>query len=141
MTTAPNGKPSGKLPSPPPAYTELDPSQQSSSSAGAGASATAQPSSAPSRPAQHQTDHYYGPTPLLSQQQTHILPYYDPRSQYSLAEATSRARWRFIGALFWALLILSVISVICGTEVEIQQRPWRGWREIFGGNGDPWENQ
>jgi hypothetical protein len=131
---------SQKPSSPPPAYVEVDPSQQHASSSRPqpppqSASYPADPSSL------HHTAGYYGPTPILAQQQTHILPYYDPRSPYSVTEATSRARWRFLGALFWALLILSVTSAICGMEVEIQRHPWRGWWVIFGGNNDPWMDQ
>ncbi|KAI0686494.1 hypothetical protein BC835DRAFT_1235351, partial [Cytidiella melzeri] len=111
---------SQKPPSPPPAYAELDHPGQSTSSS--------QPHITSQPPAHRHPDGYYGPTPLMAQPQTHILPYYDPRSQHSVAESTTRARWRFIGALLWALLILSVVSTVCGMEADIQRRPWRGWR-------------
>ncbi len=127
--------PSQKPPSPPPAYAELDPSEQSASSS---SRPQPPPQLRPSSP--YHGDNYYGPTPLLAQQ-SHVLPYYDPRSSYSVAEAVARARWRFIGALFWAFVILSAASLIFGMEVEIQRRPWRGWRVVFGGNGDPWMDQ
>ena len=49
----------------------------------------------------------HGPTPIL-QQQT-LLPYYDPRSVYSVHEASSRARWRFLGAIAWAYGLIALV--------------------------------
>lgn len=122
---------SPKPSSPPPAYTEIDPAQLPSSSA------------TPHSPTAFSTHTGYGPTAITAQQQT-ILPYYDPRSPYALEEATSRARWRFIGALFWAVLILALTSFLLGVEVDIQREPWRGNRVRIGfgkGNTDPWSDQ
>ena len=117
--------------SPPPAYTEIDPTQLPSSSA------------TPQSPTGFATHQGYGPTSITAQQQT-ILPYYDPRSPHAIAEATSRARWRFIGALVWAVLILAFASFLLGIEVDIQRQPWRGNRIRIGfgkGNTDPWMDQ
>ncbi|PSR92211.1 hypothetical protein PHLCEN_2v4741 [Hermanssonia centrifuga] len=127
---------SPKPSSPPPAYTEVDPTQL--------AATTSRPpmdsqfSSTPSFP----THAGYGPTPL-AQQQTELLPYYDPRSPHSVSVASSRARWRFAGALLWAIAILMIMSVLMGFEMEIQRQPWRGnlWRRMTFGNADEWRDQ
>ena len=81
----------------------------------------------------------YGPTNII-QQQTHLLPYYDPRSPYAVAEASSRARWRFVGAFCWAILILAVASAVLGVEIDIQNNPWNGdyVRRVVFGNTDAW---
>ncbi|KAH9939248.1 uncharacterized protein BXZ73DRAFT_99451 [Epithele typhae] len=50
----------------------------------------------------------WGPTPIA--QQAALLPYYDPRSPHAVAAAATRARWRFVSAALWAVLILSVIK-------------------------------
>ena len=111
MAAAPQS--SGKPLTPPPAYTEYpDPQQHqptSSNPAGNAQSPVAAPLSFP-------THGGYGPTPIA--QQTQLLPYYDPRSQYAVAEANRRARWRFIEAALWALVVLSVVSFVTGWEVE-----------------------
>lgn len=64
----------------------------------------------------HSTDRpptpLFGPTPI-SQQQGLLLPYYDARSPYSIEQADARTRWRFLGALLWAIVILSVLVVVC----------------------------
>lgn len=139
-----------KPPSPPPSYTEVDASQYSGSSRppvsshhnhqhhshqhqhGHHHNALGSPLAFPAHPG-------YGPTPIANQH-THVLPYYDPRSPYAIAEANSRARWRFVGAFIWALLILAILSVLCGVEVQIQRQPWRGWW-LGSGNSDPWMDQ
>ena len=108
--------PSGKPDTPPPAYSEypvpqqqprLSPNQSSSTS--------------PYTPVGTQLPFPahagYGPTPIA--QQTQLLPYYDPRSPYAVAEANARARWRFITALLWALVILGLLSCMMGLEVEV----------------------
>ena len=65
-----------------------------------------------SSPGSHTTP-LFGPTPI-SQQQGMLLPYYDPRSPYSIEQADARTKWRFLGALFWAIIILSALAlVIC----------------------------
>jgi hypothetical protein len=120
--------------SPPPAYTEVDPALLPSSSG---------TSSSPTGFTTRTGTTGYGPTSITAQQQT-ILPYYDPRSPHALAEAMSRARWRFLGALFWAVLILACTSLLLGIEVDIQRQPWRGNRvriSIGKGNRDPWMDQ
>ncbi|KIP10412.1 hypothetical protein PHLGIDRAFT_18331 [Phlebiopsis gigantea 11061_1 CR5-6] len=124
--------PSTKPSSPPPAYTEVDPTQHASSSA-----------PTPQSPTVFTTHGGYGPTSIMTQQQT-ILPYYDPRSPHAAAEAALRARWRFIGAFCWAVLILAFTSFLLGIEVDIQREPWRGNRVRIGfgkGNTDPWMDQ
>ncbi|GJE87481.1 hypothetical protein PsYK624_035640 [Phanerochaete sordida] len=123
---------SPKPASPPPAYTEVDPAQLAESS-----------SATPQSPTGFSTRQGYGPTSITSPQQT-ILPYYDPRSPYAIAEAASRARWRFIGAFLWAVVILAFVSFLLGIEVDIQREPWRGNRIRIGfgkGNTDPWMDQ
>ncbi|GBE80116.1 hypothetical protein BKA93DRAFT_770946 [Sparassis latifolia] len=60
----------------------------------------------------------YGPTPIA--QYTHLLPYYDLRSPYALAEAGSRARWRFVGAMVWAVAILLLAGFVTGYEVHLK---------------------
>ena len=59
----------------------------------------------------------YGPTPIA--QQAQLLPYYDPRSPYAVTAANQRARWRFIEAAVWAVVILSVVSFVTGWEVRM----------------------
>ncbi|KAG1752520.1 uncharacterized protein EDB91DRAFT_521681 [Suillus paluster] len=58
---------------------------------------------------------HFGPTPLLNSDPTlGLLPYYDLRSPYAIAEATSRARWRFICASLWAVGITILLLVVGG---------------------------
>ncbi|KAG2115920.1 uncharacterized protein F5147DRAFT_384668 [Suillus discolor] len=56
---------------------------------------------------------HFGPTPLLHSDPTlGLLPYYDLRSPYAIAEATSRARWRFICASLWATgIVMWLVAV------------------------------
>lgn len=56
---------------------------------------------------------HFGPTPLLHSDPTlGLLPYYDLRSPYAIAEATSRARWRFICASLWATgIVMWMVAV------------------------------
>jgi hypothetical protein len=55
----------------------------------------------------------FGPTPLLQSEPTlGLLPYYDPRSPYAIAEATTRARWRFICASLWAVGIIALLLAV-----------------------------
>ena len=66
---------------------------------------------------QYQSPHAgqpYGPTPLSATQQAALLPYYDPRSPYALEQAVKRARWRFIGAMLWAVGIWVGVGLITG---------------------------
>lgn len=89
--------------SPPPAYTEI-----------VGPSSS---SPAPNLAAHHHPS--YGPTPTtLLQQQVHVLPYYDPRSDWSMREGISRARWRFLGAVAWALVVLALAGLFMGFEAR-----------------------
>jgi hypothetical protein len=72
-----------------------------------------QPSSLPS------TTPAFGPTPLaLPQQQAVLLPYYDARSPHSIAMAVRRARWRFVGAVMWAIVFVLVITALAGSGAE-----------------------
>lgn len=64
----------------------------------------------------------YGPTPI-SQQQQASLPYYDPRSVYSLQAAKRRARERFFGAVAWVMLILALLPVLAWMDMRIRS----GW--------------
>ncbi|KZP03940.1 hypothetical protein FIBSPDRAFT_878991 [Athelia psychrophila] len=62
------------------------------------------------------THHLFGPTPIAQQQEA-LLPYYDSRSPYAVGQASSRARWRFIGAVFYALIIWMALLVVLGVEI------------------------
>ena len=140
MSTIP--QPSGKPLGPPPAYSELPNSAQQQRPAppphhpapgglGVPGSSGYSPPSAPfAFPHPHPHPGSYGPTPIA--QQTQLLPYYDPRSPYAIAEATSRARWRFVFAALWAVFILSVVSAATGWEVERARmsRLERGWYAV-----------
>ncbi|KAH8118665.1 hypothetical protein DFH11DRAFT_692710 [Phellopilus nigrolimitatus] len=105
--------------SPPPAYSAIPSIASPALSANQSASSSySQPSlvPAPSGPpfAIHQHNpHTYGPTPIL-QQQAALLPYYDPRSPYSIEQAVSRARWRFVGAILWAIGIWIAFGLVTG---------------------------
>lgn len=99
MIVDPNKSPT----SPPPPYTLED---------------TAEPPAASSHSHAHPA---FGPTPLAQQPET-LLPYYDPRSPYSVEQAGVRARKRFIGALFWAIVLILVAGMITGTGVSARRR-------------------
>ncbi|KAI0711052.1 hypothetical protein C8T65DRAFT_648007 [Cerioporus squamosus] len=106
---------SGKPTTPPPAYSEHPEAHQQHLSANQAApsTSTSSPVSPLAFPAHTP---YYGPTPIA--QQAQLLPYYDPRSPYAVAEANHRARWRFISAAIWAVAILTFVSFMMGLEVE-----------------------
>jgi hypothetical protein len=63
---------------------------------------------------------HFGPTPISNSQQQGLLniplPYYDPRSPYAIEQAISRARWRFIGGLLYAVGIFAVVGMFVGAE-------------------------
>ncbi|KAI5119599.1 hypothetical protein M0805_005769 [Coniferiporia weirii] len=105
MTTA-------KPDSPPPAYSSIptipSPIQQTASTSHSHPHPHPHPQPGPA--AAH---HVYGPTPIM-QQQGILLPYYDPRSPYSIEQAVSRARWRFIGAISWAVGIWIAFGLVTG---------------------------
>ncbi|KAI0638597.1 hypothetical protein C8Q77DRAFT_1154219 [Trametes polyzona] len=108
-------QPSGKPLTPPPAYSEHpDPGQQHVSPNHSSSTSPYSPSGAPLPFPAHAG---YGPTPIA--QQTQLLPYYDPRSPYAIAEAAARARWRFIEAVLWAVFILGVVSFVTGWEIQV----------------------
>ena len=56
----------------------------------------------------------YGPTPIGAQ----TIPYYDARSEWALEDGARRARRRFFGALFWALIIYIGMAALAGGMVE-----------------------
>ncbi|OJA19321.1 hypothetical protein AZE42_00414 [Rhizopogon vesiculosus] len=59
------------------------------------------------------TPPHFGPTPLLQSEPTlGLLPYYDPRSPYAIAEATTRAQRRFICASLWAVGIIMLLLAV-----------------------------
>ena len=59
----------------------------------------------------------FGPTPLVQSEPTlGVLPYYDPQSPYALEAAVSRARWRFFGAVAWAIGILLTLAALATLE-------------------------
>ena len=68
----------------------------------------------------------YGPTPLQADTST-ILPYYDPRSPWALHAAASRARWRFLGALFWAGILWVALGSLVGGAVDDMARGDGSW--------------
>lgn len=59
----------------------------------------------------------YGPTPITSQEQRLVLPYYDPRSPHAMQQARSRARWRFFSALLCAFGIWVAVGIVTGSIV------------------------
>jgi hypothetical protein len=63
----------------------------------------------------------YGPTPIrLYPEGVGILPYYNPEAfhtQELIAEATRRARWRFLEALMWAVIIWCAVGALTGATV------------------------
>ena len=68
----------------------------------------------------------YGPTPI-SQQQQAALPYYDPRSVHSIQAAERRAKERFVGAVLWVILILSLLPVLFWMDMRIGS----GWSASY----------
>lgn len=68
----------------------------------------------------------YGPTPITSQEQRLVLPYYDPRSPYAMQQALSRARWRFFSALLYVFGIWFAIGIVTGSIVIDVRRAGRG---------------
>ncbi|KAI0758104.1 hypothetical protein C8Q74DRAFT_300327 [Fomes fomentarius] len=121
-------QPSGKSPTPPPAYSEYPEHQQQHHSRGQVAGSSQSPVPSPLAFPTHAA--YYGPTPIA--QQTQLLPYYDPRSPYAIAEASHRARWRFITAAIWAMAIIAVVSFVMGWEVQVvMARGSRGEPGVF----------
>jgi len=126
-----SSSPTSKPDSPPPAYTEFAESapqpQSSTMNTSDGGSVTNMPSTAP-----FPTHAGYGPTPIA--QQTALLPYYDPRSPHALAEAGARARWRFFGAVLWALVILTLVSFVTGYEVHFRHGAW------LKGDSESWQS-
>jgi hypothetical protein len=56
-----------------------------------------------------------------------FLPYYDTRSPYLHAQAISRAKRRFFGALLWAVAIYVLVGMAAGGIVE-DVRWWRRHR-------------
>ncbi|KZT29426.1 hypothetical protein NEOLEDRAFT_1145164 [Neolentinus lepideus HHB14362 ss-1] len=68
-----------------------------------------------------QTQAAFGPTPLAQQQET-LLPYYDPRSPYSVEQAEVRARKRFVGAVVWAFALMFVAGMVTGAGVGARRR-------------------
>ncbi|OSD04437.1 hypothetical protein PYCCODRAFT_1476002 [Trametes coccinea BRFM310] len=106
---------SGKPPTPPPAYSEQPEGHQQHSTPDQSASTS--PYTPIGAPLPFPAHAGYGPTPIP--QQTQLLPYYDPRSPYALAAARSRARWRFIEAVLWAVVILGFVSFLTGWEIQV----------------------
>ncbi|KAI0677652.1 hypothetical protein C8Q78DRAFT_1003772 [Trametes maxima] len=95
---------SGKPVTPPPAYSEHP--QMYTQPTSPNQSVSASPHTPVGRPLPFPVHAGYGPTPIA--QQTQLLPYYDPRSQYAFEEATTRARWRFTKAVLWAMFTLGL---------------------------------
>ncbi|KZT06521.1 uncharacterized protein LAESUDRAFT_653366 [Laetiporus sulphureus 93-53] len=122
QTQATSSSSHSKPSSPPPPYSEfVEPSQQSARSP---QSHNTMNSPSPAPVPSHVG---YGPTPIP--QQTHLLPYYDPRSPHAVQEATRRARRRFIEAFLCAIGILALISLLTGVEAHMNLHAVRigGW--------------
>ena len=64
----------------------------------------------------------FGPTPLTTQT-LGPYAYYDARSSYSLAQADTRARRRFIVAVLWALGLWFALG--CLVTVELNHGWWQ----------------
>ncbi|KAF8309331.1 hypothetical protein DL93DRAFT_2085749 [Clavulina sp. PMI_390] len=60
-----------------------------------------------------------------------FVPYYDPRSTYSLEVARQRAWSRFVGALLWALVVYVVAGFITGGIVVDAQNRHRHRRGVL----------
>ncbi|KAF7970253.1 hypothetical protein HWV62_32379 [Athelia sp. TMB] len=101
-------------PSPPPTYSES--TMPGPSSQTPPRSYADQPFFAPLSSPPMPTHPLFGPTPI-AQQQGALLPYHDPRSPYAITQASSRARWRFIGAVFYAVIIWMALVVVLGVEI------------------------
>lgn len=105
-------------PGPPPAYSNIPsistiPSQQTNRSY------SDSPYSMPIPEPYTQPHPGYGPTPIV--QQEGVLPYYDPRSPYSLELAVTRARWRFFWAMVWAFGIWFALGLVTsGIVIDIE---------------------
>jgi len=56
------------------------------------------------------------------QQEALLLPYFDPRSAFALQEAAARAKWRFLLALIYALIIMFVLGIATGAEISVEER-------------------
>lgn len=126
----------------PPPYTLMDESgnQSASSSAPTGGPPSTivvtPPSpvngSRPISPSQRQVQ-LFGPTPL-QQSQPLLIPYYDPHSPYSLSQADSRTRWRFIGAVLWTVVLCVIVSGICMAWDQGFRFDWEWNWPVGGGN-------
>lgn len=120
--SAPDQSPNsqGNIPdTPPPTYSEstalkVSPPRQAERPAPGSSSSFGVPGVFPVQPAM-------GPTPLAPGGPT-VLPYYDPRSPYSLAEARVRARRRFFWALLMALALFALGGGFTGTAIHEAQR-------------------
>ncbi|KAH9854934.1 hypothetical protein C2E23DRAFT_883481 [Lenzites betulinus] len=110
-----SAQPSGKPVTPPPAYSEQPEAHQQHLSPNQSTSAS--PYTPVAAPLPFPAHAGYGPTPIAHQAQ--LLPYYDPRSPHAMEEAASRARWRFVEAVLWAVFILSAVSFVMGWEIRI----------------------
>ncbi|KAF9226717.1 hypothetical protein BS17DRAFT_776027 [Gyrodon lividus] len=129
----PSSQPSANPDTPPPAYSIRvpDPNLQQCPSSSQHSPTNTMPGQYPNRAqslfSSNSGPHFappphFGPTPLMQSQPTlGLLPYYDPHSPYSIEAATSRARWRFIGAALWAVGLI-VFLLLLGA--------FRGLRDI-----------
>jgi hypothetical protein len=117
MATNDNPPPSQTKPTtPPPPYTDFPDIPSSTPSPPA-------PSPLPLNFAPPSTQPLFGPTPL-TYQQTLLLPYYDPRSPYSIELAARRTRWRFIGAVVFAVFIWLCVGVIAAFGAGAYKYRW-----------------
>jgi hypothetical protein len=74
----------------------------------------------------------FGPTPLTTQTLTPYA-YYDARSPYSLTQADTRARRRFIVAALWAFGLWFAFGCLVTVELTTRRHGWwrpRTWHTI-----------
>lgn len=105
-----------KTPTPPPAYSEATRTGEPGAASPQGGYSP--PPITHTIPSNHlMSPGQFGPTPAQNLQ----LPYayYDPHSLHSVQQADSRARWRFIRAMVWAVGLWCLLGMLIGVQVEI----------------------
>ncbi|TFK43839.1 hypothetical protein BDQ12DRAFT_197218 [Crucibulum laeve] len=128
--TTPDSKPKAPTP-PPPTYADVvagasPTSQRAPSPQAQGQSTPAPAPNAPypnPNPALASANHHpsFGPTPISHSQPLLPYAYYGPAGA-----AASRARWRFLGALFWGVAIYCLLGMLVGVEFWAEDASGRG---------------
>ncbi|KLO19920.1 hypothetical protein SCHPADRAFT_898489 [Schizopora paradoxa] len=111
-----------QLEAPPPPYAaipSISTESSSTESTGNRGESSSEPYAFPNSSLMPVPQHHpaYGPTPITSQEQSLVLPYYDPRSPYAMQQALARARWRFFSALLCAIGIWAAVGIVTGSIV------------------------